>query len=168
MSDRTLIVGFGNPGRRDDGLGPNLAEEVDKWGLPGVTVAVDYQLNIEHAAEVAAAELVVFIDASLTAAAPFSFHRLEPGRKNEFTTHAMLPETVLETCRQVYGSLPPAYLLAVRGEEFEMGESLSGLAGENFLLARRLLEKILSSPDRQAACRQSAGEDGAESEKNNK
>ena len=30
MSKKILIIGFGNPGRLDDGLGPKLAEEFEK------------------------------------------------------------------------------------------------------------------------------------------
>jgi len=157
VSCRTLILGFGNPGRCDDGIGPALAEQAEKWGLAGVEVTVDYQLNIEHAAEVAGAELVIFIDASLTAAAPFSFQRLEARLKNDFTTHAMLPETVLETSRKIYGVLPPAYVLAVRGERFELGEGLSPRAREYLDEAEKLLKMILSAEDRRAACLRAAG-----------
>ena len=48
-----LLIGFGNPGRLDDGLGPALADAIEKLALPGVTVESNYQLTVEDAAEIA-------------------------------------------------------------------------------------------------------------------
>ena len=47
---KVLLIGYGNPGRLDDGLGPALAAAVEKLAIPGVTVDADYQLNVEDAA----------------------------------------------------------------------------------------------------------------------
>ena len=43
---RILVIGYGNPGRRDDGLGPALAARLEALALPGVTVESDFQLAI--------------------------------------------------------------------------------------------------------------------------
>ena len=152
MKVDTLVIGIGNPGRSDDGVGPRLAEKVESWGLPSLRALADYQLNIEHAAEVADSGLVIFIDASVEAGRPFSFYRPEPENRNDFSTHAMLPETVLITCREVYGKLPPAYVLAIRGENFAIGESFSDQAAANLAEAERFLAGVLRSADRLAAC----------------
>ena len=53
---RLLVLGWGNPGRRDDGLGPAIVEELDGMGIAGVTAESDYQLSIEAAADLAEAE----------------------------------------------------------------------------------------------------------------
>ena len=148
----TLVIGIGNPGRSDDGMGPLLAEKVESWGLRSVRALADYQLNIEHAAEVADSGLVIFVDASVEAGRPFSFYRPEPEHRNDFSTHAMLPETVLITCREVYGKTPPAYVLAIRGENFAIGEGFSAGAEANLEEAGRFLAGLLRSADRQAAC----------------
>ena len=57
---KTLFIGYGNPGRLDDGLGPAMAEAVEKLNLPGVVTDSDYQLTVEDAAEVAKYDLVIF------------------------------------------------------------------------------------------------------------
>ena len=36
---RVLVIGYGNPGRWDDGLGPALAAELGGLGLPNVTTS---------------------------------------------------------------------------------------------------------------------------------
>ena len=49
----TLLLGWGNPGRLDDGLGPALAEALQARGLAGLTIGTGYQLQVEDAAELA-------------------------------------------------------------------------------------------------------------------
>ena len=73
MNDRrALIIGYGNPGRQDDGLGPAIANTVASWALSNVTTDDPYQLNIEDAAALAEHELVVFVDASVDAPEPYA------------------------------------------------------------------------------------------------
>ena len=36
-----LLIGYGNAGRGDDGLGPAFAERIEAAGLPGVDVDID-------------------------------------------------------------------------------------------------------------------------------
>jgi hydrogenase maturation protease len=59
-----LLLGYGNPGRLDDGLGSELAARVQALGLPGVTVDSDYQLCLEDAEAVSRHDVVVFADAA--------------------------------------------------------------------------------------------------------
>ena len=54
MHGTTLLIGYGNPGRGDDGLGPAFARRIAARGLPGVTVEIDYQLTVDHALMIAA------------------------------------------------------------------------------------------------------------------
>lgn len=48
VSQRILLIGYGNPGRGDDGLGPALAAAIEAMELPGVTVEADYQLMVDQ------------------------------------------------------------------------------------------------------------------------
>ena len=78
-SKSILLLCYGNPGRLDDGLGPALAERVSALELDGVTVDADYQLAVESAPDIAAHEVVVFVDAAVSGPEPFEFRALEPG-----------------------------------------------------------------------------------------
>ena len=77
----TLILGWGNPGRLDDGLGPAFVEILQTLDLPGVEVDSDYQLQIEDAAEVASFQRVVFVDADRTGAEPT--YMTQPGPQTD-------------------------------------------------------------------------------------
>ena len=141
---RILVIGYGNPGRRDDGLGPALAAALDGMALPGVTVDADYQLTIEHAAEIAAHDAVIFADAAVRGPAPFEFRRLDPGEPATFSTHSVSPAGVLALAQQCFAARTCGYVLALRGYEFnEFGEGLSPPAQANLAAAVEFLHTVL-------------------------
>ena len=134
-----LVLGYGNPGRQDDGLGPAVANAIDRLGLPGVTAYDNYQLNIEDAMDVGAHDVVWFVDAAKTGAAPYAVSALAPVGTIAFTSHIMQPQTVLAIAQQCYGRAPPAFLLGIRGYEFEFIEALTAAATENLDAALAML-----------------------------
>ena len=132
---RVLVLGYGNPGRQDDGLGPAAAKAVAAWAHPGVDTDADYQLNIEHGAQLAAYDAVVFIDASTTAPEPFEFERVAPSDAVTFTTHAVSPGSVLAIAADHFGGAPEAWVLGIRAYAFEFMQDLTPKAGENLAQA---------------------------------
>ena len=120
------MIGYGNPGRLDDGLGPALAGKLEQEELPNVTVDSDYQLTVEDAAAVAQHEVVIFADAAVDGDGPYYFRRLEPADSAGFSTHHISPAGVLGLARACFGAAPRGYVLGIRGYEFDdFGEGLS-------------------------------------------
>jgi hydrogenase maturation protease len=143
--NRVLVIGYGNPGRRDDGLGPALAATVERWALPGVTVEVDYQLAVEHAATAAAHAVVIFADASVSGAGPFHFRRIAAKGELGFSSHALEPAAVLALARDLFGARTRGYVLGIRGYEFnEFGERLSAGARANLAGAASFLYQAIA------------------------
>lgn len=141
---RVLLIGYGNPGRFDDGLGPELARAVEALGIDGVTVDSDYQLQVEDAAAIAEHDVVIFADAAASGPEPWSFRPVAPGGEISFTTHSISPRAVLALAREHFHRAPEAYVLGIRGYEFEgFGEGLSERARENLEAAISLLERAL-------------------------
>jgi len=144
VDKRTLLVlGFGNPGRQDDGLGPAIAEGLAQHGWPEVTVETDYQLNIEHGAMIAEHDAVLFVDASVTAREPFEVKSIQPASEIAFTTHSLSPEAVLAIAEEHFGACPPAWVMAVRGHTFEFAEGLEAQARENYGKAIAFAEALI-------------------------
>jgi len=143
---RVLVLGYGNLGRQDDGLGPAAADEIRSLRLDGVTAYDGYQLNIEDAMDVAAHDQVWFIDAA-KAGPPFEITSLAPSATVDFTSHIVRPETILAIAEQCYERRPKAFLLAIRGHEFAFQEALTPAAGDNLRLAvAALAGRLRSSP----------------------
>jgi hydrogenase maturation protease len=132
MTAPVLVFGWGNPSRGDDALGPLFVEAVEAMALPGVECLTDFQLQVEHALDLRGRERVLFIDASANAAAPFTIERVEPARDASFTSHAVSPQSILQVFREVEGQPPPpCWLLAIRGEAWELGTAPSAQARQH-------------------------------------
>ncbi len=122
---RTLVIGYGNTLRGDDGAGICAAERT-AGHFPEVDVVTVHELQPELAESMARYERVVFLDAAMEGsrvrsmaveAAPV--HRLEG-------SHGHTPEELLALCRSVYGHmLEQALVVAIPGETFDFGEQLS-------------------------------------------
>ena len=150
---KILIVGIGNPGRQDDGLGPALVERLAGSRPPERSVVQiaggtadafwAYQLNIEDAPLVREYELVVFADACVEGDGPAAMGPIEPAAAIAFTTHEMSPASVLALGEELYGNAPRAFLLAIRGYSWEMEEGLTAEAAKNLDLAESLLREFL-------------------------
>lgn len=143
---KILVIGFGNPARQDDGLGPAAAEAIARMKLAHVTVDADYQLMVEDAADVAKHDAVVFIDADMKAREPFSFRRVKPGSSMSFSTHSASPEGVVALATELFHAKCEAYILGIRGYSFEMyNESCTDKAKGNLKEALSFLKAILQS-----------------------
>jgi len=145
VSARILILGWGNPARLDDGLGPALVRELGPLTPEDqVTLEAGYQLGIEDAALVAAHDLVIFVDAHRSGPDPFEFTRLEPRWDAAFTTHAVAPESVLALAREQLGARTEGFLLGIRGEEFDgFGDAMSPRAERNLAAAVEFVHRVL-------------------------
>jgi hydrogenase maturation protease len=141
---RLLLLGIGNPGRQDDGLGPALAEALAERNIPGLEVDADYQLTVEDAAALAECDLCVFADADAAGPEPFSLRRVEARGALEFSSHGVEPDAVVGLAQRLFGRSPPAYVFGIRGYEFGvLAEGLSPKARENLEKAVSFLEPLL-------------------------
>ena len=146
-----LVLAVGNPSRGDDALGPLFIERLsellrDEIDAGAVELLTDFQLQIEHALDLADRARVVFVDASLDAVAPFTFEPVTAVRDPSATTHAMSPSAVLAAMASIGCAAPrAASVLAIRGERFELGEGLSSVAAAHLDAALRFLVREVST-----------------------
>jgi hydrogenase maturation protease len=143
---KILLIGFGNPARGDDGLGPAIAQELEELSIEGLTVDADYQLTVEDAASVAEHEAVIFVDASVNGDEPYTFARVKSVRQESFSSHSVSPEGVLGLAEELFHAKSEAYMLAVRGYSFDMfDEKMTAKALNNKNHAVRFLRSLLES-----------------------
>lgn len=143
-----VIYAVGNDSRGDDALGPLLLQRVEGLNLPRLHTVLDYQLQIEHALELDGRGLALFLDAGQGTPAPYHFYPTQPAIGSSFTTHTLSPEALLAVYQRVEGRLPPpAFVLCVRGEGFELGAPLSQTAATHLEEAWAFLRGLLAQPD---------------------
>jgi len=135
---KTLLVAYGNEYRGDDGLGQYILRQVK---YPCEKVAL-YELTLEQAETICDYQLVVFIDASIEGEAV----QLRPLQRRDVSSplsHHLPPEKLLHYVWLIYGKEPQAWLLSVRGYDFDFRDSLSPVAQANAEKAARQLEAFL-------------------------
>ena len=135
-----LVLGWGNLSRGDDALGPlcvaTLRDALPAHLLDQVEFLDDYQLQIEFALDLVGRERILFIDANLNGAAPFEVHTALPRHDSTISSHALSPEALLQVFADLQGyAPPPATVLAIRGEAFELGEPMTAHAQTNLSAA---------------------------------
>ncbi|EAU54935.1 hydrogenase maturation protease [Mariprofundus ferrooxydans] len=143
-----LVFGYGNPGRGDDGAGPALIERLETLALPEVACFTDMQLQVEHIVDMAGRELILFVDADASCDGQLHFSEISEEKDGSYTSHAMSPHALLHAYRQVYHSHPPpAFLLRIRGYQFELGESLGNRASANLDEAIAFTRMLCNTPE---------------------
>ncbi len=132
----TLLIGYGNQGRGDDGLGPEFAARLEDKGLQGLTIDADYQLTVDHALMVAEADVVVFVDAAIGSEKPYFFDEAKPSENASISSHELSPSAVLSLCKTLYSHEPKAHILGIAGYVYgDIREGLSAEALHNLELA---------------------------------
>lgn len=123
-----LVIGYGNPLRGDDGLGPEVARRVGEI-ISGTALEIltPHQLAPELAEPVSRARLVIFVDARLgEIAGAWTSEEIKPADTlPPAITHHLTPPVLLAYARALYGACPRALAVSVVAASFECGEQLS-------------------------------------------
>jgi len=149
-SKPSLVIGYGNPSRGDDAIGPEFLDRLsalrDSGSVPDCFATLtDFQLQIEHATDLENRDCVLFVDASVSSTEPCEFYRLEPEHDDTYTTHAMSPASLLAVYQKINRQdPPPAFMLSVRGYEFGLGMAVSVSGQHNLVQAIDFIRQLLS------------------------
>jgi hydrogenase maturation protease len=150
---RAVVIGVGNPYRRDDGVGPAVVERLRRRHLPGVML-VESDGEPTHLLDLwAGADLAIVVDAvRLAAASPGTIHRRSlrhpsATRMTFANSHSVdLGEAV--ALAAALDRLPRALLLyAVEAADTSVGVGLSAPVGAAITgLVEELVQELLGPP----------------------
>ncbi|MDE2117310.1 MAG: hydrogenase maturation protease [Betaproteobacteria bacterium] len=160
MAAPVLIFVVGNESRGDDALAPLLLRRLEAWLQKegrgaDFELIEDFQLQIEHAMDLAGRQMVLFIDAGMDTPSPYAFYRAQPRGASTPFSHALTPEAVLTVYPQIYREAPPpAFILCIRGEQFELGTALSPAAASRLDSAMDFMRQLLQETEAAAWERQ--------------
>ena len=137
---KILVIGYGNVDREDDGVGWHVLEKLsDHFGNPVMTLdggtfdqthnpqlVFVLQLTPEMAESLAKYDYVCFVDAHTGAyEEEVRLTAIEPGYQSSPFTHHLTPESCLELAQALYGRIPQALVVSVRGYHFGYRTELS-------------------------------------------
>jgi hydrogenase maturation protease len=152
ITARCLVLACGNTLCSDDGVGSNLAAWAEERFRQDSDVRVisRQQWTPDLAEEIAAADSVLFVDASIKS--PPGRVRLIPvssrvdasGSASAPASHHLTPNQLLGLTRSLYGSIKShAMLLTVGISSTELGETFSAPVEAALPRARGILEKAV-------------------------
>jgi hydrogenase maturation protease len=144
-----LVIGYGNSLRRDDGVGPRVAEAIEELHLPGVRTLVCQLLTPEYADPIARARHVIFVDAAVDKTDGVHFRKLAPGETSQLMAHAADPRTMLALARDVFGRVPEAWWLTIPAIHLGFGTDYSPEAEAGFHTAIAEIKKLVFANFRQ-------------------
>ena len=125
LQTEILVIGYGNTLRGDDGVGPCVAEVLEKLQLPGVRTLACPMLTPELADPIARAAKVIFVDAAVDAPNEVQWRKLEPNETSQLMAHAADPRTMLALSRDVFGRVPEAWWLTIPAVDLGFREGFS-------------------------------------------
>ncbi len=136
----TLLIGYGNALRSDDGVGPAVVElirqSLGEAFSASVACRTELQLTPELAAIIARADRVIFIDASVAVpAGRVTIRRITAQPTAACLGHQFSPPQILELARLAFGGVPQAWVVAVGVQSLAVGQGLTATVADT---ARRL------------------------------
>ena len=143
MNTRVVVAGYGNPLRRDDGVGWRVAEVLaSRWP---VTLLTGQQPVPEWSTTLAEADVAYFVDAGVSTRTRLRLRRLTAHDTTAFEGHALGAEQVLALVQVLYGRCPNAYLLELPVYDLSFGDTLTPSAAQAATRAVRLLDRRLAA-----------------------
>jgi hydrogenase maturation protease len=125
--NKTLVVGYGNTLRGDDGAGFRAAELIANTH-PDIDCVAVTELTPELAETVSCYDTVLFVDASMNANDVLWRPVSPPPESDCFGSHALTPETLLGLAIDLYDRCPGnTALVEIPAREFRYNEKLSDL-----------------------------------------
>jgi hydrogenase maturation protease len=126
---QTLVIGYGNPLRGDDGLGWRVADCLAEVADQSTRILAVHQLTPELAEPIREADLVIFVDASYNGC-PGSWRcdaitadTAAPATNS--IGHHFTPEALLSYAAVVFQARPRSLLVSAAAESFDCGEKLT-------------------------------------------
>jgi len=125
----TWIIGYGNPHRKDDGIGPYVVEQLSADLGKGTEIALRslHQLDPVLAEELQGAEVLILVDATVEPLERgLRWTRVQPKQDlSAWDTHHLRPEGLAGLLESLYQRSPAMWLVSVEGKDFGFGEGLS-------------------------------------------
>lgn len=123
------IIGYGNPLRRDDGVGPFILQQLRALLTADDRIRLQTmeQLDFSMADELQDVDRIVFVDASVNdLSGGWRIGRLQPQfHFGAFATHHVTPAEILGILQRLYRRYPLAWAVSVTGFDFGYGRGLS-------------------------------------------
>jgi hydrogenase maturation protease len=138
---KSLVIGIGNNGREDDGLGWAFLDNLPKKYASKIDIEYRYQLQVEDAELISKYTHVLFVDADKRLFPKgFQIAKTTAKDSSSYTSHELQPESILNLCQMIYKKNPLCYNLGISGSSFNLKIGLTATGTQNLQNALAHLE----------------------------
>lgn len=131
-------MGIGNTIRCDDGIGAYITEAIEAMHLQNVECLTVHQLQTELVEELIKYNVVILVDAAIQIP-EIEFRPLNGTGSALSSSHHINAEMLYAVAEKMFDKKLNIYLCAVKGENFEMGETIAAAVYERADAAISLL-----------------------------
>ena len=126
----TLLIGYGNTLRADDGAGPavikKLSAVLPAYCVEFVRLIACGQLTPELALDIAEVRRVIFVDASMALSpGQLTVRPIHREESNILTGHHFTPGMLLNMTQRAFGACPIAWVAAIGCQSTDIGDKLT-------------------------------------------
>src|ERR1700690_3779320 len=144
---KTLVLGYGNRSRTDDGVGWFVLERLQELGLPNVELHTSHQLDVDHAELISGFDEALFVDAAIPQSPQLIARTVvQPCFRSHAVAHYLTPGDLLELAQTLFGRAPRGILFSIRGSDFNFGTTLSPATERAARVVVRQIGDLLSVP----------------------
>ncbi len=150
---RVLIVCYGNPLRRDDGISWYVADRLENltqyYEERGVKLKVERYIELlpELLETLRDFDTVVFVDAAVDIDSPAKIEELEFDSVEvvgmPYSSHGLSPPIILKLYEELHGTPPETYVMKIRACDLSLGQGFTDEAIEGARTAIQLLEWLI-------------------------
>ncbi|OIR05720.1 hydrogenase 2 maturation endopeptidase [mine drainage metagenome] len=131
LPNKIAVIGVGNTLRSDDGIGAHICSKIDELNLPFITTIIVQQLHVELIEELINYDSVIIADAAVTGNDVDLNSLVFNETQTTSSSHHMNANMLNALLQKIHGKKITINLCSVRGENFELGETLSPSAIAN-------------------------------------
>ena len=149
---KTLVLGYGNRSRTDDGVGWFVLERLQELALPSVELQTSHQLDLDHAELISGFDEVIFVDAAIPQSPQLIARTVvQPCFRSHAVAHYLTPGDLLALAQTLFERAPRGILFSIRGSDFNFGTTLSPATERAARDVVHQIEDLLSIPSQSEA-----------------
>ncbi len=143
---KTLLIGYGNSTRSDDGVGIEVAEAIGRLNLSHVETRTSQQLHVDLLEDFHDFQRIYLVDVAL-ASKEVEIVRVNTQASGMTSSHHLSADLLLVLARAIGYKIPEIYVCRIPGEDFSFGNKLSALARAGAADAQKKLTRLLEASE---------------------
>lgn len=146
---KQLVIGYGNPLRRDDGVAHQVIERLrGEMPSPALELVICHQLTPELVERLHDVGRVILVDAREGRhAGEILVEQVFPTEAFGAFTHNVTPSSLLASALEWYDVRPQCYIVSITGADFSIGEGLSEAVAAAVPLATSVVGRLCTQTE---------------------